>query len=177
MSPFDSGAAESISVTSQEMMSKSGMTNNLNPLPFQNFRLKAQATFLSRFYQTFWDQIDGKGDTGSPDLSVAESRLLRFLLRNGASRMCDLSVNLGYPTSTLTYMVERLRKRGYIERKRDMTDRRAIRVHLAQKAEGFLQQKNGELVQKSWCCSPLLLQPVIICAEAPSPFSSISVLI
>jgi len=108
---------------------------------FDQFKLQTQTKSLVRFYQEFWDRIDGRGGSGEADLSLVEARLLKFVRSQGPVRMCDISQNLNYPTSTLTYMVDRLVKRGYLERKRDHEDRRAIRLTLTDKAEDYLSKR------------------------------------
>ena len=113
----------------------------------ESFLLNAQSKSLQRFYSEFWSRLDGQGCSGSTDLSLLESRLLRFVNSQGPARMCEISEFLSYPTSTLTYMADRLVKRGYLERRRDKNDRRSIRLHLTQQAETYLEKRQGRVTE------------------------------
>lgn len=63
-----------------------------------------------------------------PSLSVTEMLVLWTISTAGAMKFHRLSRQVGIPVSTLTTMVDRLESRGYLRRRPDPEDRRAIYV-------------------------------------------------
>ena len=124
----------------------------------ETFQFQTQVNSLARIYQAFWDQSVKAGQSADQsDLNLTECHLLRFLKAAGPSRMCDISSALDVPTSTLTYMVDRLVTRGYIKRERDPKDRRSIRVSVTDQANVILDSHINQLAD--------------LCKKALSPLS------
>ena len=76
-----------------------------------------------------------------------------FLLKQGNGRtMSDLSQLIGVDNSTLTGLVDRLEKSGFVFRQASPTDRRALLIHVApegvaegEKAEAIIKAVNAEV--------------------------------
>lgn len=61
-------------------------------------------------------------------LSIAEISVLIWMNRRPACRATELATMIGIPTSTVTGILDRLEKRGFLERSRDPNDRRSIQI-------------------------------------------------
>jgi DNA-binding MarR family transcriptional regulator len=64
------------------------------------------------------------------ELSAREFQLLHLLYKSGSHIMSGLAAQMATPLSTLTRVVDRLQKKGLIERVRQATDRRVVQVQL-----------------------------------------------
>ncbi len=69
------------------------------------------------------------------DLSIAEMHTLDAIGPYEALAMKETAERLGITTGTLTVAVDRLVKKGYIERARDTKDRRIVRIRLTRKGK------------------------------------------
>ena len=69
------------------------------------------------------------------DLTPALARLLFYVAREPLSRQIDLAVRLEITPVTLGRMVDRLVALGYVERRSDLTDRRAFRLQVTAQAK------------------------------------------
>lgn len=67
------------------------------------------------------------------DLTSSQWMLLGLLLKNGKMKMSDLSKNMGLSNSTVSGIVDRLEKQGYVVRIRDEKDRRKVYVEITYK--------------------------------------------
>jgi DNA-binding MarR family transcriptional regulator len=70
-------------------------------------------------------------------LNRTDLRCLDFLLQRGPSAPSRLSVELGLTTGSVTAMLDRMEKAGYVTRTPDPTDRRKI---IVQAAPGIAEQ-------------------------------------
>lgn len=70
-----------------------------------------------------------------PDLSIAEMHTLDAIGPYESRAMSETANRLGITTGTLTVSVDRLVKKGYIERHRDTKDRRVVRISLTRKGK------------------------------------------
>jgi len=70
-----------------------------------------------------------------PDLSIAELHTIESIGPYEARAMSETAQRLGITTGTLTVAVDRLVKKGYIERNRDTRDRRVVRIRLTRKGK------------------------------------------
>jgi DNA-binding MarR family transcriptional regulator len=61
-------------------------------------------------------------------LSIAEISVLIWMNRRPACRATELATMIGIPTSTVTGILDRLEKRGFLERSQDPNDRRSIQI-------------------------------------------------
>jgi len=64
------------------------------------------------------------------DLSIAELHTLEAIGPYEARAMSETANRLGITTGTLTVAIDRLVKKGYVERNRDTKDRRVVRINL-----------------------------------------------
>lgn len=79
----------------------------------------------------------------SPDLSLAQTRLLFFVMSHGATRMGRLAQVLDVTMPTVTGMVERMVQRGLVERDSDPNDRRVVLVVATDQGREELEQLIG----------------------------------
>ena len=70
-----------------------------------------------------------------PDLSIAELHTLDAVGPYEARAMSETAGRLGITTGTLTVAVDRLVRKGYVERNRDTKDRRVVRIRLTRKGK------------------------------------------
>ena len=64
------------------------------------------------------------------ELTYEAVYLMQFLQRNAPTRMGDVAAEMKLPISTLTRIVDRLQKKGLVDREKDKTDRRSILLYL-----------------------------------------------
>lgn len=69
------------------------------------------------------------------DLSIAEMHTLEGIGLYDTRTMSETAARLGITTGTLTVAIDRLVRKGYVERKRDTSDRRVVRVRLTKKGK------------------------------------------
>lgn len=69
------------------------------------------------------------------NLSIAEMHTLDAIGPYESRTMSETAAILGITTGTLTVSVDRLVKKGYIDRKRDEKDRRIVRVSLTRRGK------------------------------------------
>lgn len=70
-----------------------------------------------------------------PDLAGVEGHLVSYLLPYGPARVTELVRVFGMKHSTMTSVLDRLEKRGLIERKSNPDDRRSFLVALTRKGK------------------------------------------
>jgi DNA-binding MarR family transcriptional regulator len=71
-------------------------------------------------------------------LSIAEISVLMRMNRPPACRASELAAMIGIPSSTVTGILDRLERRGLLERRRDPNDRRSILITITQKTKDFV---------------------------------------
>ena len=69
------------------------------------------------------------------DLSIAEMHTLEGIGLYGNRTMSETAATLGITTGTLTVAIDRLVRKGYVERHRDSADRRVVRILLTKKGK------------------------------------------
>ncbi len=69
------------------------------------------------------------------NLSIAELHTLDAIGPYEARAMSETAARLGITTGTLTVAIDRLVRKGYVERHRDDKDRRVVRVHLTRQGK------------------------------------------
>jgi DNA-binding MarR family transcriptional regulator len=69
------------------------------------------------------------------DLSIAELHTLDAIGPYEARAMSETASRLGITTGTLTVAIDRLVKKGYVDRNRDTKDRRVVRIHLTRRGK------------------------------------------
>ena len=73
-------------------------------------------------------------------LDFEEIYTLQFLRRNPQARVTDLSVELQLPMFTISRLVDRLDKGGFLTKEKDSTDKRNIHLRLENSGEAALQE-------------------------------------
>jgi len=88
---------------------------------------------LVEFYEKMssWEN----GIVSDRDVSLPQVHLLEVVGNNGQLRMKELSEKLGVTTGTLTVMVHRLIKKGYVAKKNDDKDKRSYFISLTKKGK------------------------------------------
>jgi DNA-binding MarR family transcriptional regulator len=71
-------------------------------------------------------------------LSIVEISVLMRMNRRPACRASELATMIGIPSSTVTGILDRLERRGLIERRHDPNDRRSILITETQKTKDFV---------------------------------------
>ena len=69
------------------------------------------------------------------DLSIAELHTIEAIGPYEARAMSETANRLGITTGTLTVAIDRLVRKGYVERNRDTKDRRVVRIHLTRRGK------------------------------------------
>ena len=69
------------------------------------------------------------------DLSIAELHTIEAIGPSEARAMSETANRLGITTGTLTVAIDRLVRKGYVERNRDTKDRRVVRIHLTRRGK------------------------------------------
>lgn len=83
-----------------------------------------------RFYDTL----------GENQLTMAQSRALIFVSQNEGVRQVDLAELLEVKPITLARLLDQLTEAGLVERRQDLSDRRAFRIHLTPQAQPYLDE-------------------------------------
>ncbi len=76
------------------------------------------------------------------DLSIAEMHTLEGIGLYGSRTMSETAATLGITTGTLTVAIDRLVRKAYVERRRDSTDRRVVRIELTKKGKLAFRMHN-----------------------------------
>lgn len=93
----------------------------------------------------------------SAGLSLAEFRVLRMLRDQGSSPMVKLSGETLLSQPTITGLVDKLEELGFVERVRNLEDRREVLIALTTKGTGALskaEQVHRQFVQRSLSVIP-----------------------
>ncbi len=114
-------------------------------------RLKEQT---SRLYALFSELLAKPPEPEAfPELELShrEVHILDLIHRRGGQTMSELAARMATPLSTLTRVVDRLHKKGLIERVRQESDRRVVQVELSELGHRFgahFESCQRQLVQK-----------------------------
>jgi len=73
-------------------------------------------------------------------LSLAEISVLMRMNRKSACRATELATMIGIPDSTVTGILDRLEKRGFLERNPYPNDRRSIQITVTPKTKKFIEE-------------------------------------
>ncbi len=72
-------------------------------------------------------------------LSLAELLVLMVMGKQKKSRALQLAADIGVPPSTVTGIVDRLVRQGYLERRQDPGDRRSVCITATPRLESFIR--------------------------------------
>jgi len=84
------------------------------------------------------------------EISPAGFFMLRMLMGDDGLRAGELAKRLMTSPATVTTVVDTLERRGYVERRRDDRDRRAVRLHITDSGRQMLQQTGRALAGQIW---------------------------
>ena len=87
----------------------------------------------------FRDSLSGDG------ITVSQAMVLYSLAEVPAMRLSDLSLRLGSAPSTLSGVVDRLERDGWVQRQRTARDRREILIQLTPHARQRLEALNSHI--------------------------------
>jgi DNA-binding MarR family transcriptional regulator len=76
-----------------------------------------------------------KGDRLGHELTLSQLEALWFIQSSGKSTMERIAAHLGVKAPSVTTLVDKLEKAGYVSRTRDSRDRRVIYVSLVEKTK------------------------------------------
>ena len=107
---------------------------------------------LIEFYEKFssWEH----GVVKESGLSLPQMHTLEILGADGDLRMTELAAKMGITTGSLTVLVDRLERGGFVARKPHETDRRSIRVGLTPEGERLFAEHHklhAQLTQEILC--------------------------
>ncbi len=107
---------------------------------------------LIEFYEKFssWEH----GVVKESGLSLPQMHTLEILGADGDLRMTELAAKMGITTGSLTVLVDRLERGGFVARKPHETDRRSIRVGLTPEGERLFVEHHklhAQLTQEILC--------------------------
>ena len=127
---------------------------------------------LIEFYEKFssWEH----GVVRESGLTLPQMHTLEILGADGDLRMTELAARMGVTTGSLTVLVDRLERGGYVARKPHETDRRSIRVGLTEEGVRLFAEHHAlheRLTQEILCAlSPeesqafaAMLEKVAVC--------------
>lgn len=113
------------------------MPRKKSPLPQMGFLIYD----VGRLLRSNWgERADGVG------MTEAQWRTIAHLTRMEGCRQTDLAQTLQIRPITLARVIDRLEAAGLVERKRHATDRRALTLHLTERAAPFIERlgRRGE---------------------------------
>lgn len=107
---------------------------------------------LIAFYEKFssWEH----GVVKESGLTLPQMHTLEILGTDGDLRMTELAARMGVTTGSLTVLIDRLERGGFVERKPHETDRRSIRVSLTAEGERLFHEHHklhAQLTQEMLC--------------------------
>lgn len=78
------------------------------------------------------------------EIPVAQIKLMSYLALRGAQTMSEIAEGLEVTTPAITGLVDKLEKRGLVERLRGSQDRRVVRVQLSPRAQMIAERHLAE---------------------------------
>lgn len=80
----------------------------------------------------------GRRHLSAFDITPAQFDALVELVRGGEMTMGDLCDRLSLASSTMTDLIDRMERVGFVQRTRDASDRRVVRVHAEEKGQAII---------------------------------------
>lgn len=71
-------------------------------------------------------------------LSITELLVLKIMSKKKTSRVTELATVIGVPSSTVTGVLDRLVRNGFLQRSQDPSDRRSVCMTATSKLESFI---------------------------------------
>ena len=95
--------------------------------------------------EMLWEYISGSDMCSEiSSLHIGEHYLIEFLARESFASMSQLSRMMHLAPTTMTSIVDRLVKYGYLQRRRAKQDRRKVLVTLSDKGKAFVEQHHQQ---------------------------------
>lgn len=110
-------------------------------------------------------------------LTVVELYILLSLYESDGQHASTLARNVGRAATSFTPNLDKLENKGYVERRADPADRRAIRIHLTQKGEQHRAQLTEQMnaidakIAKEFGAKYKTFQQVLLGLQALEPRS------
>jgi DNA-binding MarR family transcriptional regulator len=89
------------------------------------------------------------GFIAKPQLTISQMVTLMRIYEKATTRVGDLSRDMRVSAPTITGIIERLVRDGYLRRTPDRKDRRVVNVELTNKGRGFVEKLRLE-INKRW---------------------------
>tara|TARA_B100000945_G_scaffold321463_1_gene336202 strand:+ start:3252 stop:3674 length:423 start_codon:yes stop_codon:yes gene_type:complete len=86
------------------------------------------------------------------DLTLSQALLLLYVPFDGIT-ISDLSDKLGIDISTMTRNIQRIEKQGLIERRKNLSDKRSIKLNLSNRGKKIINLLNDDIANN---LSPIL---------------------
>jgi DNA-binding MarR family transcriptional regulator len=86
---------------------------------------------------------------GPLDLTPRAWAVVSSIAERGARPQIDLAVATGTDRTVMTYLLDDLERRGFVERIRDANDRRSYQIHLTRKGEELHRRIESELARQA----------------------------
>ena len=86
------------------------------------------------------------------DLTLSQALLLLYVPFDGIT-ISDLSDKLGIDISTMTRNIQRIEKQGLIERRKNLSDKRSIKLNLSNRGKKIINLLNNDIANN---LSPIL---------------------
>jgi MarR family transcriptional regulator, organic hydroperoxide resistance regulator len=80
-----------------------------------------------------------------PRVTQAEAHVLARLHRRGPTSIADLQREFGHKRSTLTGVIDRLERRGFVRREINQADRRSFVIHLTRQGQAAARRVTAVL--------------------------------
>lgn len=88
-----------------------------------------------------------EAELSASDITVPQRIVLGILIRTGSSlSLKELSQKIGLSHSTASGIVDRLERKGYVERLQDPQDRRFTKITLSANVKDFVQNRKQHLI-------------------------------
>ena len=103
-----------------------------------------------RMLKQIMDSIKQHMEQGFKEMNVTapQGMLMGILVHNGEMKISDLSERMGLSNSTVSGILDRLEKQGYVERIRSEEDRRVVFVKVTSQFRQMAQNHFNEIENK-----------------------------
>ena len=109
-----------------------------------------KAKRFEKVFAEFFKIVRLRKPSSFSNINITEPQYftLNYLARNNNCTMGDLKEHLDVSLSTLTGIIDRMVRDGYVERERDDDDRRLVRVRLTKKGDGIVEEINIKRLER-----------------------------
>src|SRR3990172_13262122 len=103
-----------------------------------------KAKRFEKVFGEFWKIVRLKNPSSFSNINITEPQYftLNYLSRNNNCTMGEIKENLDTSLSTLTGIIDRMVRDGYVERERGNDDRRVVRVRMTEKGKKIFNEIN-----------------------------------